>query len=57
MLNSLAEFVATGDEVHVEGPRGFIASSAAYLEEFKTMESLRVAYFKDHKMQPQATPP
>ncbi len=51
MLDSLAEFLATGDEAHIEGPRGFVTSSNAYLEEFKTMESLRVAYFKTHKIQ------
>ena len=53
MLDSLAEFLATGDEAHIEGPQGFVTASNAYLEEFETMESLRVAYFKVHEMKSQ----
>jgi len=50
-LTSIDQFVATGDEAHINGPRGLSATTAAYRKEFQTISSLRDAYFKTHGLQ------
>jgi len=52
MLTSIEAFLATGDERHVNGPRGMSASADADVKELQPLEGLRDAYFKAHGMLP-----
>ncbi len=48
MLTSIEQFVATGEQSYIEGPRGLSATRNAYIKEIQTIGSLGDAYFKVH---------
>jgi rhomboid protease GluP len=49
-LASIEKSLATGDNGHLNGPRGVSASTAALVKEIQALEELRDAYFKAHGM-------
>jgi rhomboid protease GluP len=49
-LDALGQFVASGNDAHIDGPRGYNASTAAYIKEFQTIGSLRDAYLNAHNL-------
>ena len=51
MLDSLEQFVATGDEKHIDGADGFRASVEAYSKHHERIESLTDEYVKAHHLQ------
>ncbi len=51
MLDSLEQFVATGDAKHIDGPDGLRASVEAYSKHHERIESLTNEYVKAHHLQ------